>query len=38
MNLPWDVLVASTDLEARRALSNILLQLGVDPLTSSTIR
>jgi len=38
MNLPWDVLVVSTDLEARRALSNILAQLGVDPLTTSTIR
>lgn len=38
MNLPWDVLIASSDLEARRALSNILVKLGVDPLTASTVR
>ena len=38
MNLPWEVLIASSDLEARRALSNILVQLGIDPLTTSTIR
>jgi two-component system response regulator PilR (NtrC family) len=38
MNLPWDVLVASSDLEGRRALSNILAKLGVDPLTTSSIR
>jgi two-component system response regulator PilR (NtrC family) len=38
MNLPWDILIASSDLEGRRALSNILAQLGVDPLTTSTIR
>ena len=38
MNLPWDVLVASPDLEGRRALSNILAKLGVDPLTTSSVR
>ena len=38
MNIPWDILVASSDLEGRRALSNILGKLGVDPLTSSTVR
>jgi two-component system response regulator PilR (NtrC family) len=38
MNLPWDVLVASSDLEGRRALSNILAKLGVDPLTTSSVR
>jgi two-component system, NtrC family, response regulator PilR len=38
MNIPWDILVASSDLEGRRALSNILGNLGVDPLTSSTVR
>jgi two-component system response regulator PilR (NtrC family) len=38
MNLPWDVLIASSDLEGRRALSNILAKLGVDPLTTSSIR
>ncbi len=38
MNIPWDILVASSDLEGRRALSNILAKLGVDPLTSSTVR
>jgi hypothetical protein len=32
MNLPWDILIASADLEGRRALSNILAELGVDPL------
>ena len=38
MNLPWDILIASSDLEDRRALSNILAKLGVDPLTTPTIR
>jgi DNA-binding NtrC family response regulator len=38
MNLPWEILVASSDLEGRRALSNILVKLGVDPLTTSNIR
>jgi DNA-binding NtrC family response regulator len=38
MNIPWDILVASSDLEGRRALSNILDKLGVDPLTSSSVR
>jgi len=38
MNLPWDILIASADLEGRRALSNILAKLGADPLTTSTIR
>jgi two-component system, NtrC family, response regulator PilR len=38
MNIPWDILVASSDLEGRRALSNILAKLGVDPLTSSIVR
>jgi len=38
MNIPWDILVASSDLEGRRALSNILGNLAVDPLTSSTVR
>jgi len=37
MNLPWDILIASADLEGRRALSNILAKLEVDPLTTSTI-
>jgi DNA-binding NtrC family response regulator len=38
MNLPWDVLIASSDLEGRRALSNILAKIGVDSLTTSSIR
>jgi two-component system response regulator PilR (NtrC family) len=38
MNIPWEILVASSDLEGRRTLSNILAKLGVDPLTSSTVR
>jgi DNA-binding NtrC family response regulator len=38
MNIPWDILVASSDLQGRRALSNILATLGADPLTSSTVR
>jgi len=37
MNLPWEVLIASSDLERRRALSNILTEIGVDALTTSTI-
>jgi two-component system, NtrC family, response regulator PilR len=38
LNFPWDILIASADLEGRRALSNILAKLGVDPLTTSSIR
>jgi DNA-binding NtrC family response regulator len=38
MNIPWDILVASSDLEGRRALSNVLVKLGVDSLTTSTLR
>ena len=38
MNIPWEIMVASSDVEGRRALSNILAKLGVDPLTSSTVR
>jgi DNA-binding NtrC family response regulator len=38
MNLPWDILIASADLEGRRRLANILSKLEVDPLTTSSIR
>jgi DNA-binding NtrC family response regulator len=38
MNLPWDILIASADLEGRRRLANILFRLEVDPLTTSSIR
>jgi two-component system response regulator PilR (NtrC family) len=38
MNVPWQIVIASSDLESRRALSNILEKQGLDPLAASTVR
>jgi len=38
MYVPWHVLIASCDVEERRAMCNILAKLGLDPITAPTIR
>ncbi len=35
MNTPWQILVASSDLEARRALLQVLMRQGLDPISAS---
>lgn len=35
MDTPWQILVASSDLESRRGLMQVLTQLGLDPITAS---
>ncbi len=37
MTVPWEILIVSSDLEGRRALTKILNALGIDPLCASTI-
>jgi DNA-binding NtrC family response regulator len=37
MSTPWQVLVASSDLENRRALTSILVRLGLDPFCVSAV-
>ncbi|HWG58823.1 MAG TPA: response regulator [Candidatus Acidoferrales bacterium] len=37
MMIPWQVLVASCDLEGRRALSGILREQGIDPICTSSV-
>lgn len=36
MNIPWQIVVASSDLESRRALTSILTRQGLDPISAST--
>src|SRR5215469_13091565 len=36
MNIPWQIVVASSDLEGRRALASILTRQGLDPISTST--
>lgn len=38
MDLPWEVVIASSDVESRRALANMLERLGVEPFLTSTVR
>lgn len=38
MDLPWEVVIASSDVESRRALANMLERLGVEPFLASTVR
>lgn len=38
MNVPWDIVIASADVEGRRSLSNILEKQGIDPLATSSVR
>jgi DNA-binding NtrC family response regulator len=35
MNMAWQILVASSDLESRRGLMQVLMRLGLDPITAS---
>jgi DNA-binding NtrC family response regulator len=38
MHVPWQVAIASCDVEERRALCNILAQQGLDAITAPTVR
>ncbi len=38
MYVPWKVVIASCDVEERRALCNILAKQGLDPITAPTVR
>lgn len=37
MNIPWQILVASSDLESRRGLASILTRQGLDPISISSL-
>ena len=37
MSIPWQVVVASSDLENRRSLAAVLLRLGIDPFCVSAV-
>jgi DNA-binding NtrC family response regulator len=37
MNIPWQVAVASSDIEGRRGLSSILVRQGLDPILISSL-
>lgn len=36
MNIPWQIVVASSDLESRRGLTSILTRQGLDPISISS--
>lgn len=36
MNIPWQIVVASSDLESRRGLTSILTRQGLDPISTSS--
>jgi DNA-binding NtrC family response regulator len=38
MYVPWQVVIASCDVEERRATCNILAKLGLDPIAAPTVR
>jgi DNA-binding NtrC family response regulator len=38
MYVPWQVVIASADVEERRAMCNILAKQGLDPIVASTVR
>jgi DNA-binding NtrC family response regulator len=38
MIVPWQIVVASADVEERRAMCNILLKLGLEPIATSGVR
>ena len=38
MYVPWQVVIASCDVEERRAMCNILAKQGLDPIPASTVR
>jgi hypothetical protein len=37
MNVPWQIVIASADLEDRRAMVNILAKQGLDPIVASSV-
>ncbi|MGB7750908.1 MAG: hypothetical protein WCF88_05095 [Candidatus Acidiferrales bacterium] len=37
MNVPWQIAVASADMEDRRAMVNILMKHGLDPIVASSV-
>jgi DNA-binding NtrC family response regulator len=37
MNVPWQIVIASADLEARRAMVNILAKQGLDPIVAASV-
>lgn len=38
MYVPWQIVIASADVEERRAMCNILAKQGLDPIAASTVR
>ena len=38
MNVPWQIVVASADVEERRAMCNILPKQGLEPIVASSVR
>ena len=38
MNVPWQIVIASADMEERRAMCNILVKQGLEPIVASSIR
>jgi DNA-binding NtrC family response regulator len=38
MNVPWQIVVASADVEQRRAMCNILVKQGLEPIAASSVR
>ena len=37
MNVPWQIVIASADMEDRRAMVNILAKQGLDPIVASSV-
>jgi DNA-binding NtrC family response regulator len=37
MNVPWQIVIASADLEERRAMVNILAKQGLDPIVAASV-
>lgn len=38
MNVPWQIVIASADLEERRAMCDILAKLGLEPIVAASVR
>jgi DNA-binding NtrC family response regulator len=38
MYVPWQLVIASTDMEDRRAMCNVLVKQGLEPIAASTVR
>jgi DNA-binding NtrC family response regulator len=37
MNVPWQIMIASADVEERRAMVNILVKQGLDPIIAASV-